>query len=540
MTRAGEHVIKKIANKQHSVVSKSELWIKRAKAILSGGNPVQTAAIKDRSKFKGVGCPRRAGKSFYITSDALYTGEMFPGSRILIISLTLKSTKENFWSGAPGGLFKQNELYDLKLKFNNTDYTWEHQNGSRGKLGGAETRADIEYFRGAAAEADIIFIDEGKSFPTDLFRELVYDVLMPGLMTRGGILVLCGTPGSIPEGIFYEATCPDAKRLDLDTNEMVSTCIEYTGTDVPVESGLWSLHTWNISDNLAVPEQWKRALSIKKSRGWDDNHPVWKREYLGKWTTDSEELVYSYSKYRLDGRVNWVPNYTLSKTGLDPSEGPWNIVMGLDLGYEDDCAIVCGAWSPRLKQLRIFYSWRSNHITIDEFAEEILRTIEVYGSPDAIIGDAGALGKMIVMDINQRHGLSIIPAEKNAKYDHIELLNSDLAAGRVKIIHDTDPSSLHTELCGLQWLLDDDKKILIKKGKLREDPKCANHQCDALLYLFRYAYHFFSTFEEEDDIVPGSDEFWRRAEKESIRNAQIKREDTDFFTSKFKKFKGLR
>ena len=32
-------------------------------------------------------------------------GERFPGSRILIISLTLKSTKENYWAGSPSGLF---------------------------------------------------------------------------------------------------------------------------------------------------------------------------------------------------------------------------------------------------------------------------------------------------------------------------------------------------------------------------------------------------------------------------------------------------
>ena len=544
-----KHLFKKIAGQQGIKTNASAKWVRRASDILEGANPVQRRAIKDRSKFKGVRCPRRSGKSFYITSDALYTGEMFPGSRILIISLTLKSTKENFWSGSPGGLFKQNELYNLNLKFNNTDYTWTHENGSRGRLAGAETRADIEYFRGAAAEADIVFIDEGKSFAPDLFRELVFDVLMPGLMTRGGILVLCGTPGSIPEGIFYEATCEDARTFEFVkvTNEDGSealvetktpTCKIYEGEEIPVESGLWSLHTWTIKDNIAVPDQWKRALAIKKARKWDDENPVWRREYLGMWATDADELVYAYSKYKEDGRCNWTPNYALSKTGLDERQGPWNFVMGLDFGYEDDCAIVYAAWSEKVKELRVFYTWKSPHLTVDDFAEEINRTIDVYGQPSAIVGDAGALGKMIVETINQRHALGIIPAEKNQKFDHIELVNSDLAAGRIKILYDTDPASLHTELCGLQWLLDDDKKILIRKGKLREDPNCPNHLCDAFLYIARYSYHFYSTNTEATELEKGSASWWREKEREIIATLQNKSPDKqDYFSTKFKRYR---
>jgi Terminase large subunit, T4likevirus-type, N-terminal len=530
-----KRVIKKIARVQKAKEDNSSKWNSRAKDILDGANPVQRRAIADRSKFKGVLCPRRSGKSFYITSDALYTGEQYAGSRILIISLTLKHAKENFWTNAPGGVFKQNELYNLKLKFNNTDFSWSHENGSRGRIAGAETRGDIEYFRGAAAEADIIFIDECKSFPQDLFKELIYDVLMPGLMTRGGILVLCGTPGSIPQGVFYEATCPDS-FVEQDGSRR-STCITYEGKEVDVETGLWSRHHWGIQDNVAIPEQWKRALAIKKARGWDDVHPVWRREYLGEWVTDADELVYSYSRYRFDGRVNWKPDYTFSKTGLPPSLGPWNIVMGLDLGYEDDCAIVCAAWSETSKELRVFYSWKSPHITIDAFAERILEVIDTYGSPDAIIADKGALGTMIIESINSRHQLGIIAAEKTAKYDHIELINSDFASGRVKIIPDPEVDSLHTELCGLQWRLDDDKKLLIKQGKLREDPGCPNHLCDALLYLFRFCYHFYSERKDTPEEKRGTPEWYAAEERKVIQALQMQRTEKDVFVSRFDKMR---
>jgi hypothetical protein len=131
-----------------------------------GGPPKihQKLFLLDPAKYKSLRCPRRAGKSFAMAALAVFIGESRPNSRILIISLTLKSTKENYWSGSPSGIFTMDRLFDLGLKYHHTDLVWHHTNGSRGRLAGAETRADIEYLRGAAAEADVVLIDECKSF----------------------------------------------------------------------------------------------------------------------------------------------------------------------------------------------------------------------------------------------------------------------------------------------------------------------------------------------------------------------------------------
>lgn len=473
----------------HRLAKKGEVFTKnlardreRAAKILDGCNPVQKRFLLDPSNKKSLLCPRRSGKSFAITSHGLWLGERFPDKRILIISLTIKSTKENFWSGAPGGLFKQNYEYGLNLKFNHTDLVWWHENGSRGRLAGAETRADIEYLRGAAAEADIVFIDECKSFAPEHLDELVRDVLEPGLMTRDGVIVMAGTPGLIPLGPFFNATSEQGRN---EVGER--TCKPFTGEP---EDEIWSLHRWSIEDNVAAPKQWKRALRTKKERGWSDDHPVWRREYLGEWATDSFDLVYAYGSCRYKGDVIWYPERTkTNRSGLPEEDGPWHLLMGLDFGYEDSCAAVIAAWSEHLQELRFVGEFKSNHITVDEFADAIAGLANTYGEPEIVVADSS--NKLVIETMNQRYGWGIVPAERKDKFDHIELLNSDFHAGRIKLVQGCE---LEREMLALQWDLSKDTKAqLAKTGKLREDSSQPNHLCDAFLYLWRYAYHFWSS-----------------------------------------------
>lgn len=496
--------IRRIAKRARARVEAQERFVDKAAAILAGANRVQRDLILDRTTYLGAVCPRRSGKTFAVTSKALHLGEERPGSRVLVISLTLKFTVENYWSGAPGGLWAQNARYDLGLKFNTTAHTWVHPNGSRGMLAGAETKADIERLRGAAAEADLVILDECKSFAPALLEELIRDVVEPGLMTRSGQLLMVGTPGSIPLGPFYAATCTRNRipaPTEEDPNRQVPTCIPWDerGTPGPAYAhltpdefaDLYSLHTWTIQDNEAVPGQWLRALSIKRRNGWADDNPTWRREYLGEWVTDASELVYAFSRLRAEGKCMWRPGDEHGITGLDEREGPWHLLLGLDLGFVDDSAMVLVAYSETLRELRHVYDYKAPGMDAQAFCEEVLDLIARFGLPEMIVADVGGGGsKMIIETLNQRFGLAIQPAAKREKQDHIELINGDFLADRIKIIPGSD---LDHELCGLQWDLSADSKlILARTGKLREDPSCPNHLCDALLYVWRFSYHYYS------------------------------------------------
>lgn len=527
--------IRKIAQRQAVAAAHAKRQVDKAELILQGANPVQRELILDQHLYIGARCPRRSGKTFAVTSKALHLGESKPGSRVLIISLTLKSTVENYWSGAPGGLFAQNERYELGLKFNTTHHTWVHPNGSRGMLRGAETKADIEHLRGAAAEADLVILDECKSFAPALLDDLIENVIEPGLMTRNGQLLMVGTPGSIPIGQFYQATCLLARipaPLGEDLQRTIPTCIHYAERLAPGPAyqglsevelhDLFSLHTWTIEDNLAVPGQWARALSIKRRKGYGDDHPVWRREFLGEWVSDANDLVYAFAKMQAEAKCIWQPDFEANAlTGLDEKDGPWHLLMGLDLGFVDDSALVLVAYSESLQELRHVYDFKAPGLDAQAFAEEVLGTIDTYGQPEMVVADVGGGGsKMIIEMLNQRYGLAIQPASKREKQDHIELINGDFHANRVKIIPNSD---LAHELCGLQWDLSNDSKVILSRtGRLREDPSCPNHLCDALLYVWRFSYHYYAKPREEQ-VVKGSPEWWTAYEKEQLERARARR-----------------
>lgn len=282
---------------------------------------------------------------------------------------------------------------------------------------------------------------------------------------------------------------------------------------------LWRLHYWSIKDNTGpknAAQQWIRALADKERAGWSDDDPAWRREYLGEWVTDSTDLVYSWAGYKES--CIWQPEKSKSNpSGLPHDLGPWHFVLGIDLGFVDDSALVLCAYSEQLNELRHVYDFKSPGLTIDDFIDELFNVIDRYGRPEAIVADtAGGGSKMLVETINQRYGLGVEPAKKTEKQDHIELVNSDFALGRIKILPDSD---LAHELSGLQWDLSKDSKIkLLRTGRLREDPACPNHLCDALLYLYRYSYHFWSQPIERGPDANTAD-WWKLQEQRAIEAA---------------------
>ena len=82
-------------------------------------------------------------------------------------------------------------------------------------MAGAETKADIERLRGAAAEADICILDECKSFSPEHLNDLIENVVEPGLMTRDGIWDLRGvllTSCLLPLSLVIAAAINDSSR----------------------------------------------------------------------------------------------------------------------------------------------------------------------------------------------------------------------------------------------------------------------------------------------------------------------------------------
>jgi hypothetical protein len=504
-----------------------------AQAILGDLFEQQRAVIEDPYPRKAVLCPRRAGKSWTAIAYAFHTALTNPGGLIAIVTLTAGSAQRIYWST----LLRFGRRYGLNLErqggVNHTSLTAKLENGSTVFLVGAGSRAEIEKLRGNSY--DLVVIDECKSFNAAVLQELTEDVLDMATADSGGTIMMIGTPGSVLDGPFYEATFSGYKRTDPDTGVVYPVSRSFaapeeywSSTDHLPE---WSFHRWTLKDNTKVTDKhgrtaWENALLSKKRKRWADDNPKWRREGLGEWATSEDVLVYAFSKLlAADGeekcRAIWHPvkGSEYNKWGL-PADQEWRYILGIDYGFEDDTAIVVLAYSTTHDTLYQVYDWKDKHLTASQAGEKCLEVQALFDNKIEVMVCDGQQ-KQMIQDLNERYGLGLVAADKNQKYAHVELLNSDLYDGKFKVLRN---SELVHEWIHLQWDLENaTREELIRRGKLIEDKRCANHLADACLYAHHYSIHFFA---REKHVAPteGSPEWLKQQREDAIMAATRKRQ----------------
>jgi hypothetical protein len=449
--------------------------LRKADALRERLFPQQQAFIADPYRYKTLLCPRRAGKTHSAQAYLLDRCLRQPGASCVFITMTKGTAKRIIW----GGLKALNDELELGAAFHNTELIMTLPDGGRIALGGAETSADIDKFRGVPF--DLIVLDECKSFPAGLLQELVEEVLTPCLSDRLGTLVMMGTPGAILQGPFFAATGPESQVVRHEGERRCVTGRPYSQRTDPRWYGvdfMWSQHSWGVADNIAMPHIWADVLEAKRYRGWADDHPTWLREYIGQWVANDGALVYRYD----EARNGWTPrsgSSVLARPDELPVDHEWRFIAGMDLGFDDDFSLQVAAYSDTCADFYHVYDYAEPGLTVPAIAEKIRDAMEIYGEFEAMVGDRGGLGKTILATLDEQYGLHVEPAEKQEKRDHIELLNADLASGQCKIIAG---SGLAMEMQMLQW----------DERTGREDKDTPNHRADGFAYLWRFAYHHFA------------------------------------------------
>lgn len=496
-----EHLFAQVKARQE--LSKPTTDLERADFIASSRMAVQSCAANDPSRRKTVRCPRRAGKSWYVLSEALEACLRKRGSVWVIVGLARPSVKQIFWA-----LLRQlNKDLELGLTFLEVELTATFTNGSLILFRGAESRSEIEKLRGG--QYDGVIVDECKSFNPMILAELVQEVIEPALSDRKGKLILVGTPGDVLAGPFYEGTCePPIVTVGADGETRYSNC-PY-GTQVQGIS-LWSFHTWTLEDNTEVPHLWAEALEIKRIRGYGDDHPTWRREFLGQWVASLNRLVYRYIPTKHD------------YTGDLPVGHEWRKVLALDIGFQDADAIVVWAYSPTAYDVYTVYAEKRTHLNITTLAKWLHEVSHAYcgDRPEVMTGDFGGLATKVFEELATIHGLPFEPAEKREKNDFIEIMNNEYDAGRIHIMFESEksvmengkPKTLAGELLTNRWL-----EKTIGTPKKVEDPKTPNDLCDAHLYGWRWCDHRRA---QPPDRRPtaGSTEWWLEKQKADFEAA---------------------
>ncbi len=416
----------------------------RAPNLLDTNFEKQNAFIEDSARLKAGFCTRRAGKSYgaglYLFQEALAN----PGVSCLYIALTRDSAKKIMVKDVLNPI---NRKYKIGARLNKTELTYSLPNGSIIYLLGADADED-EKEKLLGQKYKLVVIDESASYTIDL-RDMVYRILKPAMADLRGTIALIGTPGNMTRGLFFDVT---------------------TGK----EPG-WSVHKWSALDNPYVREQIKQEMhELTVQNPAIVETPLWKQMYLGEWFIDDSRLVYKYREDR--NRCEALPE--------PKGRSTWNYVLGVDLGYEDATGFSLCAYNEFDPALYVASTAKKVQMDITDVANKIKEIQAKYRINKFIVDGAN---KQAVEEIKRRHGIPLESAEKTGKADFIEIMNSEMIQGKIKVVSSEDEGGLIDEWQTLVW----DEKAE-KAGKKIENAACPNHLSDATLYAWRYCYTYLS------------------------------------------------
>lgn len=356
----------------------------------------------------------------------------------LYLALTLDSAKAILWDVV------EQLLIDKKVEYraNKQAGTFDLANGSHIKFAGLDSNYR-EMRKILGQKFAIVGIDECGSMTQDM-ETIVNQMIIPALTDEMGDLILLGTAEAIPNTYFQKV---------MDGH-------------VPG----WHLEKWDTSQNPYMAKNWQMELDrilttnpLAKEASW------FKAHYLNIWAIDDALRIYRLSDY------NFVPK-------LEYKKRPRHII-GVDLGFNDDCAFVVGTYFQGDPTLYIEKSFKLPELDITDTANAIKSLLKDYQDATLVVDGANKQG---VKEMRNRHKLGLKAAQKEDKFTFMRILKDDFIQNRVQIV---EPNN--------KQLIDELNALMKVKDADQEDPRCQNHLCDAALYMWREARAYI----EQPEIV---------------------------------------
>lgn len=428
----------------------------------------QIAFINDPSSFKTAVCSRRAGKTVACAAHLVHQSVTRKNQVSLYITLSRANAKRIIWNE----IININRQFNLGGVQNETELSMRFPHtGSIIYCSGAKDKKEIEKFRGLPIA--LCYIDEAQSFKSYI-QELIDDVISKALYDYNGTLCLTGTPGPVPAGYYYNCS----------------------------QSPEWSHHSWTMFDNPFIEKKSGKTPQELVQRdlkrmGVPITHPTIQRECFGRWIADLDSLVIKYNKDL--NHYERIPNF---------DKIPWEHVIGVDLGFDDADAIAVIGWHPKIKEAYLLEEIVTTKQGITELAAQIDDLVKVY-KPLKIVMDTGGLGKKIAEEMRKRYQIPVQAAEKQRKFEYIELLNDAL---RTKKFFAKFSSQFAQDANLLEW----DKDVI---EKLKIADTFHSDIIDAVIYAFRESLHW--TFEPEQiQVLPNTPEWYEKEEEEIVNTLE--------------------
>lgn len=451
-------------------------------------NERQAAFVTDPCKRKTALCGRRGGKTTAI-AGWLYEGMVLkPGTRQVYIGLSRGLARQILWDGIMAKMAKE---YGLPLRESTRDghLIIQHANGSSLWIAGCDDKREVEKFRGQAFFRACI--DEAQGFPDDMLQPLVEEALEPALADHEGAIALTGTPSPIDVGYFHSAT---------------------TG----VAPGWSSDHHWDVRDNPHFSARADEMLAETRARnGWDENHPTYQREWLGKWVHDASALVYPFAR-----DVNaWSPAGE-AFYGLN-QEAEWSFGLGVDLGYSEGAKTLAFTLAAAQRGtgtgylLRSYLKERMYPGQLAAYCGDLREKVrKETGHGLRIVVDEGGLGGGWTEQM-QMLGVACEAAEKTDKRAYQEFVAGLITTGQ-----------LRADFAACADLMSEARKLPFDPDTGKEDERFRRHCCDSMLYIVRALFPKYSPTQHGPVPEVGSVGWHREMmtkERERVIREQIKK-----------------
>jgi hypothetical protein len=353
----------------------------------------QRKVLDDNSRLICLCCSRRAGKSELLgrliskTLIACRHGEW-----VVFGAKTLGIAKDIIWAE----LHAINKRYCLGWKINDSDLSITTLRGGRFRLFGVDDKQSVDKVRGKKYR--LVICDEASTYEVHL-KELVQKAFDPGTKDLDGRIILSGTPGYVKSGYWFEAS------------------------QLP---GPWSKHHWTIFDNPHIANAEQKLRDTREMFGWDEDHPTYVAEYLGRWVDNSSLLVCDFLESR--NVVREMPAHY---------NNTWRHVIGIDYGFNDRCAWPVIAVDPHSGERYLMHGFAEERLLGDDPSNVTRYLVDEYKTSYVVCDPAGG-GKGFFETFNAQHGLSmgciIRAANKVDKLGSIRLLNAELRTGRFKFL----------------------------------------------------------------------------------------------------------
>ncbi len=467
-----------------AVVDPDKEWADEIVAkVVAACHPKQRAFVLDPGRRVTALCARGAGKTTAGIGRFLIRMVRTPKAKCVYIALTKEDAEELIWEKLKDFV----ERLGIEASFTESKLKCVlSRNGSQLRLVGADTMKDVDKLRGKPHHE--VGVDEAAAMKPALLKSLIQRAIGPRLGDFGGSLWMISTPGSILDGLFFEATSPAGAVAGKHRRWEDRAKPEFANWT------RWSSHAWSLLDGAkfvaAIARLWDEALVEKDAEKWTDANPIWRREYLGEWAADDTEVVFKYRAHTELGAPwnQWEPERTgTMRIAVLPDRPDWLYAFGLDMGHSDAFALQVLAASPSDPTRRIYqvYEFERTKMYIREIAKLLIGEdldadkptglIGAFGWPAGMVADVTGLGGTILGELQEVYGIAIVAAEQKAKFAAIVMLNGDLLDGRFLVMKE---SNLEKQMLALQWVANE-------HGQLSEHKGMPNHSTDAAIYARR-------------------------------------------------------